>query len=139
MLPINTGKALTPLALSDLIKMHRYLFSTRDAALKLVSDLRSAKTKIDGYFERAKDDRGNFAQIRRQAIESTIPEGFDLSLPIVRGQNPIDVHVEIAINPDTLECTLLAPDLTEKQRVLREELISEELEAIGNLLVIIEV
>jgi hypothetical protein len=132
-LPINTGKSLSPLALSDLIKLNRYLFASREAAMKLVGDLRSAKSKIDGYIERAKDDRGNYAMVKRQAIDSTIPDGFDLQIPIVRGGIATIVHVEICINHETLDCTLQSPDLLEQLRDVREAAIDEQVKRITEI------
>lgn len=129
-LPINTGKAMSALALSDMIKAHRYLFDSTEAAMKLVTALRGMKAKIDGDVEKARDDRGNYAIVRRQSIESNIPQGFYLRIPILKGLLAIVVTVEISIDTDTLEVRLISPNLTELTRDATKACLSTELQRI---------
>jgi hypothetical protein len=132
-LPINKSESISCLALSDLIKMRRYLFASPDAAMKLVADLRGLKARIEGNVEKSKDDRGNYAIMRRQVVESNIPASFAVCMPLFAGFLKVTVQVEIAVDADTLECRLVSPHMVEAVRDAADEIMCKQVEAIAKL------
>jgi hypothetical protein len=98
--------------------------------MKLVSDLRSFKAKVDKQIEQTKDDRANYNIKKIQAVESNLPEAFDLVIPIFKGQTSVKVTIEISIDPNTLDCTLISPVVNDIVNELRDKLIDDEIELI---------
>lgn len=109
---INTGHNWTPFDLSDFIKMNRVFFLP-EVAKKLVETLRNFTAKVNTQIEKFKDDKANQRSIRNQAVESNMPDGFQIQCPIFVGQKKQAINVEIVINPDILNCVLISPEANE--------------------------
>lgn len=109
---INSGKAYSTFELADFIKMNRHYFENKDYAMKLVSELRNFEGKVNRDLEAKADDRGNKRALINQVVESNIPTGFFLELPVFVGQEKIRLEVEINITSD-FSCSLISPDLKE--------------------------
>lgn len=107
---INSGKSYSTFELSDFIKMNRHYFENKEYAMKLVAELRNFEGKVNRDIEAKADDRGNKRALINQVVESNIPSGFFLELPVFVGQEKERLEVEININ-SSFECFLISPDL----------------------------
>jgi hypothetical protein len=72
--------------------------------------MRNFKAKVLNEIENSDDKKGNVSQVRRQTVEGNQPPSFDLCIPIFKGQPKQTFTVAIAIDPDTLQATLVSPD-----------------------------
>lgn len=142
---INTGESRTTFELSDFIKMNRSFFDSKQDAIKLVSELRNFKAKVDKELELSDDNRGNKRLKMIQAVESNIPESFKLCMPIFKGQEKQTFEVEVNISSDSMNsfgCVLVSPEIKDFIVETRDELIDAQvklIEAVAPELLIIEV
>ena len=130
---INDGTSYTPFELSELIKMNRSFFETKDKAMKLVSQLRKFKAKVDKQVESEQDERANKKMLYAQAVETNIPEGFKLTLPIFKGEKPEKFEVEISIDANDLSCRLVSPEANDIVESTRDNIITGEIDKIQGL------
>lgn len=107
---INTGEYMSCFDMADRIKQLRTYFETQQEAMKLVTELRSFKAKIDKELELSDDKRGNQTIMRAQKVESNLPKSFKVNMPIFKGTEKRTFEVEVEINPNDLSCTLVSPD-----------------------------
>ena len=138
---INSGDELTTTALAELFKMNRSCFKDRETAMKLVKELRSFKAKVDKEIEKTSDDRANYNLRKSQAVDSNIPESFYLNVPIFKGQPAKTIQIEININADSLNCSLISPEANDYIAEQKNMIIDEQIKKIEDLipeLVIIE-
>lgn len=130
---INSGKEWTPETLANHIKMNRPNFESKEVAMKLHSDLKNFRAKVNREVEKKNDDRGNTLHHKAQAVESNLPETFTLCLPIFKGEEKRTFKVEVNIHPETLDCTLISPDLKDFITEQVDEIIDRELTIIEEL------
>lgn len=126
---INGSKTYNTFELADFIKMNRHYFENKEYAMRLVSDLRGFEGKVNKDIEAKADTRGNAKIYLNQVVESNIPAGFVLMLPVFVGQDKIRLNVEINITAD-FSCSLISPDLKELIDLETKGIIDTELEAI---------
>lgn len=130
---INSGESFTTHELAELIKMHRSYFDTKDTAMKLVSELRNFKAKIDKQVENADDQRGNKRVLYQQAVDSNIPGEFNLIIPIFQGYKKQTILVEISIDASDFSCRLISPEAADFINEHKNDLIDAQLSAISEL------
>lgn len=128
---INEGKYITGMELSNLIRMNRTCFESKNAAMELVTIMRNFKAKVLNEIENSDDKKGNVLQVRRQTVEGNQPPSFDLCIPIFKGQPKQKFTVEIDIDPDTLQATLVSPDAQDMIVEQRDKLMDDVLDAIS--------
>jgi len=131
---INTGEEFTTYGLAELFKMNRSCFQDRDTAMKLVKDLRTFKAKIDKEVEKVIDDRANYSLKKSQAVDSNIPESFYLEISIFKGQPKIKIQIEININADSLNCSLISPEANDYISDQKNQIIDEQIKKISELI-----
>lgn len=107
---INSGNYLNGVVLSYKIRMNRSCFESKEQAMKLVSTLRNFKATVIKQLESSDDKRGNRAIQVRQIVETEQPASFDIAIPIFRGRDKKRFTVEVDIDADSLEMTLVSPD-----------------------------
>jgi hypothetical protein len=107
---INTGEYMSCFDMADRIKQLRTYFETQQDAMKLVTELRNFKAKVDKELELSDDKRGNQKILRAQTVESNLPKSFKVNMPIFKGTEKRTFEVEVEINPNDLSCTLVSPD-----------------------------
>ena len=107
---INTGEYMSCFDMADRIKQLRTYFETQQEAMKLVTELRNFKAKVDKELELSDDKRGNQKILRAQTVESNLPKSFNVNMPIFKGTEKRTFEVEVEINPNDLSCTLVSPD-----------------------------
>lgn len=130
---INGGKYVTGMELSDLIRMNRTCFESKNKAMELVTIMRNFKATVTTQLEASDDKKGNTAQLRRQTVEGNQPPSFDLCIPIFKGQPKQTFTVEIDIDPDTLQATLVSPDAQDLIVENRDMLMDNVLKQIAEL------
>jgi len=107
---INGSKTYSTIQLADFIKMNRHYFENKEIAMKLVSELRNFEGKVNKDIELKSDTRANTRVLIHQVVESNIPDGFILELPVFIGTEKVRLAVEINITSD-FSCSLISPDL----------------------------
>lgn len=130
---INTGEYIGAFDMADKIKAYRSYFTSQADAMKLVGELRNFKAKID--------KRGNARFLRSQIVESNLPKSFKLEIPIFKGQPKKTIEVEVEINPDNLQCTLVSPEANDTVLQERDNIMNDEIAKIKEIapdMVIIE-
>ena len=130
---INEGEYVTGLQLSDLIRMNRSYFEDKTKAMELVTIMRNFKATVTKDIETNDDKKGNRMAYVRQVIEGNQPPSFDLCIPIFKGQPKQTFTVEIDIDPDTLQATLVSPDAQDMIAEQRDKLMDEVLDGIKEL------
>jgi hypothetical protein len=125
---INSGETWNPFDLSDLIKMNRSFFSSKEVAMKLVSQLRDFKAKVNKITDAFKDDKANYEVRKAQAVESNLPDMFSINLPIFKGQSKQNIPIEINIHPESLACQLCSPDANDLASEFKDSAIDSQLE-----------
>lgn len=129
---INTGKKYTLIDLSNFIKMHRYCFEDNSVAMKLVSELRNFKAKVNTEMEKVKDTRGNSRILLDQTVDSNIPAAFTLSMPIFKGmpKSTFNCEISIIVRDAEMECTLESVEANDIIKTTSKQLIDDELKKI---------
>lgn len=122
---INEGKYMTGLELSDLIRMNRSFFESKNKAMELVTIMRNFKATITKEVEANDDKKGNRLAFVRQVVEGNQPPSFELNIPIFKGQPKQKFAVEIDIDADTLQGTLVSPDAQDIIAETRDKLMDE--------------
>ncbi len=138
---INTNEAWETDLLAAHIKMNRHCFTSKETAMKLHSDMKNFKAKVNQEIEKKSDDRANYNQLRQQAVDTNLPEKFILDIPVFKGEEQLSFTVEINIHPQSLECILVSPELKEYMEEQTNRIIDRELKEIENVspdLVLIE-
>jgi hypothetical protein len=139
---INSGQSVSAFDLAEKIKMNRSCFKDKETAMKLVKELRNFKAKIDKELETFKDDRANFALKKSQIVDTNLPESFVLVVPIFKGQPKESIMIEININADDLNCSLISPEANDYISDFKDTIIKNQIDLIHELvpeLVIIEI
>lgn len=130
---INSGKYKNGVEMSDFIRMNRSYFESKDTAMKLVSLLRNFKANVNKDIEASQDTRGNKSIALRQAVESNLPPAFDICIPLFRGGKKVKFSVEVDIDPDSLNMTLVSPDANDLIAENRDNIMDKVLNDIKQI------
>ena len=122
--------------LASFIKMNRSFFETKSTAMNLVSLLRNFKASVNKQLEERSDDRGNYALLKEQIVESNIPEAFTVKLPLFIGEPPVSIMVEIVIDPEDFSCALISPEAADMIRERKEKIMNEQINRFDGYVVI---
>ncbi|AIM37417.1 hypothetical protein KO02_12510 [Sphingobacterium sp. ML3W] len=138
---INKGEYTAPEPLADMFKMNRSHFEDPAVAMTLVHALKNFKAKVNKQIEQSNNNRGDVVQLKAQAVESNIPEKFNLRMPLFKGQSKISFEVEVYIDPASLNCTLVSPVANDVIEEFRDTIFDEQIKNIkdiSELILIIE-
>ena len=126
---INTMKKWDLRALSDFIKMNRSFFTRKEEAMDLVKQLREFKGKVEKEIEKKSDQRGNAKILYQQTVDSNIPEGFDLNIPVFKGceKKKIKIEVNIIARDADMECYLESVEAADLIRLETEKIFEKEM------------
>lgn len=131
---INTGQAWDHKTLSEFIKMRRSYFADRTTAMKLSSELANIKIKTEKEFEKSDNNRGDYkAVLAQKVIESNIPESFTLNIPVFKGYPKVSINVELYVNPNTFNVTLVSPEVEDFISETADEIINDNIDLIGEM------
>jgi subtilisin-like proprotein convertase family protein len=84
--------------------------------------------------EKVIDDRANYSLKKSQAVDSNIPESFYLEISIFKGQPKIKIQIEININADSLNCSLISPEANDYISDQKNQIIDEQIKKISELI-----
>lgn len=140
---INQLKAWKPSDLAMFIKMNRAFFPQTDVCMKLVSDLKNYKAKVNQVIEKSMSEKGDRGDNFEQTVNSNLPEAFKIRIPIFKGKRAEEIEVETFAQVDGRDVAfvLLSPGANQVLEEIRDNCINLELEKIRALfpnLVIIE-
>jgi hypothetical protein len=132
---VNSGKVWSPFELAMFIKMNRSFFADKNVAMKLVSDLKNFKAKVNAKLEQGASEKGDRNDVFTQTVDSNLPESFSLQMPIFKGQpaETFDVETFASIDGREVGFTLLSPGANESMETLRDSVIDEQLKAIREI------
>jgi hypothetical protein len=119
---INTSKQWVPAQLSTFFKMNRYFFPNKEDNGALVSVLNKFTGNINTAFEAIDDRRGNTKDSKQTILNSNIPAGFDLMIPLFVGQKAqlIKVEFEMYVDGQDVIVILVSPEAKETMLSLRD-------------------
>jgi hypothetical protein len=130
----DPSKSYSSHELAQAVKMNRYMFSSSETAMKLVTTFQNFKAKVEKEIELSDDKRGNRSNVQRQVVSNmTIPLNFSIKVPIFKGSEPIEMPIEIEINADTLQCSLFSPLANDIINTTAESMINEQLILINEI------
>lgn len=110
----NKQKTYSTFELSDFIKMNRFAFTSKEVAMKLSSELRNFKMKVQTNVEKKDDLKGNARQLyETEVAENSMPESFKITLPIFKGAAPQTFEVEVYISLPAYDCFLVSPEIVD--------------------------
>lgn len=131
---INSGTEYTTTGLAELVKMNRSFFKDRETAMSLVKELRSFKAKVDKQLEKTSDDKANYTLHKSQAVDSNIPDSFYLNVPVFKGQPARVFQVEINISPESLNCSLVSPEVNDYVSAEKNKIIDDQVKEIERVI-----
>lgn len=125
----NTDHRWRASDLAEFLRRNRRYFSDPARLADLIGELRTMKVTTNGDIQTADDKRGNKKSLFEQSVQSNIPVSFDVDLPIIAGQKPSRVKVEIFIEVTGQSVSLMLDSIdiadllvTERDRLLNEQI-----------------
>lgn len=141
-LGINSDKTnYTPEELANKLKLLRSMFVSNMEHANICSTLRNLKAKINSDIEKLDDRRGNITQHFKQTVESNMPAAIKLKLPLLEGEEPIEIEVNVILeaNGDSnIKCSLESVEAAELIETQFAKRVSEEVEKIKDFVTVIE-
>lgn len=141
-LGINNDKvSYEPEELANKLKLLRAMFVSNIEHSNICSTLRNLKAKISSQIESLNDRKGNVSEIFKQTVHSNMPDSIKLKLPLLEGEEPIEIEVNVILDANGgsgILCSLEsidAAELIEQQFKLRVE---QEIETLKDHVTIIE-
>ena len=123
---INTGNYKMPIEWAEFFKMNRAFFENRDEAMKIVTELKAFKAKVNKQVELEADmNKGDRRTLLNQAVDSNMPKSFNLKLPLFKGQQATVIEVETYFNADDLTATLVSAKAAELIEDTKREAIDK--------------
>lgn len=140
---INTGKQWEPQTLSLFFKMNRAFFTDKSKNMKLVSDLKDFKARINSKVEQSKSENGSYTDNYSQVVVSSLPPSFNIRIPLFKGFSPEEIEVETYADVDgrSVTISLMSAGANEAIQEYKNKVIDEQLELISQVapdIVIIE-
>lgn len=148
---INDGKLFTkiginnadinyePLKLARKFRMLKSIFTSNAEYFEITSKLRNLIATVNKKVEESEDDRANTKKLFEQTVESNIPESFKLKLPLLEGENPveIDVQVILEVHNGKIVCFLESVEAKEIMDNEKERLVNEEVTKIEQKVLVV--
>lgn len=128
-LGINGQNGRRTQELAKLLRKYSYLFTDREAGMKLISDLMNFKGSVNANVQDTKDTRGNRKNAIEVSVTSNIPVNFEISIPLFYGHPAIRIWVEIVLEPNgaNLDCFLQSDYVYEYFEKAADEIIDAEI------------
>lgn len=127
----NPEKNYSPNELANAFKLLRSIFESRAEHMSIVKTLQNLKAKIKQDLDQNNDKRGNISNTFSQTVESNIPDGFNIIIPLIEGEKKrkIELFVTLeATNTNDINCYLESMDAAELIDQEREERVKTEVE-----------
>ena len=132
-LHINDGTGWSCFDLAAFFRLNRTIFQDKNVCMELVTQLNNFVAKVKKDTEMKTDNKANYDLVKRQVVETNLPESFVLHLAVFKGLAKKMIEVEVDISPQSLDCVLISPDLADFIEGIVEETINKELESIKEL------
>lgn len=119
-------------ALAKTLKKLRRYFPNSNQAATLVSAIRNHKSKITSDLEKSSNDRGSKKNLLTRSVETTIPEGFEMTMPIFENTEPVTFMIDIFIDASSssVSIELDSLDAEEKRKTIARDAIEEQLKKV---------
>lgn len=126
----NTDHRWRASDLAEFLRRNRRHFPDPARLADMIGELRSMKVTTNGDIQTADDKRGNKKSLFEQSVQSNIPVSFDVDLPIIAGQKPSRVKVEvfIEVTGSTVSLMLDSIDVAELIVSERDRLLNQQIE-----------
>jgi hypothetical protein len=125
----NPGKFYAPKELSKKFKLLRSIFPDKAEHAKLVGTLFNFQAKVNSNLNDEDDRRGNKSILFEQAVESNVPESFEINIPLIEGEESQSIKIDVVIEAGSsldIKCFLESADAAELVDESREKRVMEE-------------
>jgi hypothetical protein len=125
----NPGKFYAPKELSKKFKLLRSIFPDKAEHAKVVGALFNFQAKVNSNLNDEDDRRGNKSILFEQAVESNVPESFEINIPLIEGEESQSIKIDIVIEAGSsldIKCFLESADAAELVDESREKRVMEE-------------
>lgn len=136
----NSECAYHPEKLSKKLKLLRSIFQKPADHMNIVASLKNLKAKVNQELNKNNDNRGNVKVDFNQTVEANIPDSFIINIPLIEGEDPIRINVEVILEANSsheILCYLESIDAAESIDIEREKRVMEEVEKIEDKTTII--
>lgn len=140
-LGINSDKIMySPEELANKLKLLRSMFVSNLEHASICATLRNLKAKVNADIEKADDRRGNVTANFKQSVESNMPDAIKLKLPLLEGEEPIEIEVNVILEAhgSDIKCSLESVDAAELIETQFAERVNQEIEKIKDFVTVIE-
>lgn len=126
---INQPKGWEPKQLGDFFRMNKTFFPDKQENMKLVTDLKNFKAKVNANMEKSKQDNGSMNVSYSQVVDSNLPGSFKASLPVFKGMKNYDLEIEVIADVNGMDVTLhlICPAAVQLLEELRNQVIDEQI------------
>lgn len=138
-LGINTSKRYAPLELANKFRLMRSIFESHDAHAEICKKLKNLKATVNQEVEKMKEDNGDAKFLFSQTVNSNMPKGFNLKLPLIKGGEKELIEIQVILEADGMDirCYLSSVEGQEKIDELFEKLVKEEADFIQTKVLVI--
>lgn len=141
-LGINNDKiSYEPEELANKLKLLRSMFVSNIEHSNICSTLRNLKAKINSQIESLNDRKGNVTENFKQTVNSNMPDSIKLKLPLLEGEDPIEIEVNVILEANGgsgILCSLESIDAAELIETQFAERVNQEIELIKDFVTVIE-
>ena len=130
---INSEKIWTPFELADFIRMNKMYFEKTSDATNLIKVLRNFEVKVNQEIKMSEDKRANQNLLRSQVVETNLPKGFNLVLPVFKGTEKEVISIEVDIDSTSYNCRLVSPRAKDAENRISDNIIEVEVTGIIEL------
>lgn len=126
--PINSGRIFSPKEMAGFIKHRRIHFEDVSVNMNLVSKLEKFSATVNQNIDNEDDGRGHKKRNFTEDIQHDIEEGFNLSIPLIKGGPRESLGVEIGVlnQNGSIQIWLESRELRER----KEEIFKKEIERV---------
>jgi hypothetical protein len=140
-LGINNDKTLySPEELANKLKLLRSMFVSNMEHASICSTLRNLKATVNAAIDKADDRKGNVERNFKQTVESNMPDAIKLKLPLLEGEEPIEIEVNVILEAhgSDIKCSLESIDAAELIEKQFQERVEQEVKKIKSWVTVIE-
>lgn len=130
-----------PEELANKLKLLRSMFVSNMEHSSICSTLRNLKAKINSQIESLNDRKGNITENFKQTVHSNMPDSIKLKLPLLEGEEPIEIEVNVVLEANGASgilCSLESIDAAELIETQFAKRVDQEIERIKDFVTIIE-
>lgn len=130
----------SPEELANKLKLLRSMFVSNMEHASICATLRNLKAKVNADIDKADDRKGNVTKNFKQTVESNMPDAIKLKLPLLEGEDPIEIEVNVILEAhgSDIKCSLESIDASELIETQFAERVNQEIEKIKDFVTIIE-